>query len=607
MNQTESSLLSPSKILALIVLLAAIWFGTLDFRHLLPSDEGRYAEIAREMMVSGDWITPRYNDYKYFEKPPLQAWTTALAFKFFGLGEWQARLWSGLTSFLTILAAGLTAGSLFGRRAGWLAGVILASSPIWILGGHFNALDMGLSAFMAFSLFSLLLGQSATKKSFAEAFWMTLCWAFMALAVLSKGLIGIVLPGLVLIIYSITARDWQIWLRLHWIKGLIVFFAIATPWFVLVSLQNPEFPEFFFIREHLQRFTTNEHRRGAPWHYFFPLLLVGFLPWLWQIPGSFVAAFKERSSRSEENMFKPLWLCLIWAVLIFAFFSKSQSKLPGYIIPIFPALAILAAYSINQSFFNSSSSGFFIKKSSHSRLWTVQTLFFSLFFLGGFLALPLLTKSGQAHETQSFINYGYWVVVALCVIVTGCLLAFFTRKKKQLGSILIYGFSFLAMTLIAGSGHETVGRLPSGIDLAIKVKPHIKADAPFYSVNLLDHTLPFYLEKPMIMVEFADELEFGIQQEPNKWLPSVEEFKKQWSTASEPDALAVMRPATYQDFLTQELPMEVVAQDAIRVVIKKPKIIEKPELKSEEKSENKTETKLATKVNSQNKTKKNLR
>lgn len=604
MNQTESTLLNPSKILVLLVVLAAIWFGTLDFRHLLPSDEGRYAEIAREMMVSGDWVTPRYNDYKYFEKPPLQAWTTALAFKFFGLGEWQARLWSGLTSFFTILAVGLTAGSLFGKRTGWLASVILASSPIWILGGHFNALDMGLSALMAFSLFSLLLGQSAGKSSFSEGFWMTLCWAFMALAVLSKGLIGIVLPGLVLIIYSITARDWQIWLRLHWIKGLIVFFAIATPWFVLVSLQNPEFPEFFFIREHLQRFTTNEHRRGAPWFYFFPLLLVGFLPWLWQIPGGFLAAFKERNSKSEGSTFKPLWLCLIWTVLIFAFFSKSQSKLPGYIIPIFPALAIIAAYSINQSFFNGSASGFFVKQSSHSKLWTVQTLFFSLFFLGGFWALPLLTKSGQAHEAEAFTNYGYWVAVALTVIVAGCLIAFFNRKKNTLGSILVYGLSFLAMTLIAGSGHETVGRLPSGIDLASQVKPHVKADAPFYSVNLLDHTLPFYLEKPMIMVQFADELEFGIQQEPNKWLPSVEEFKKHWTTADEPDALAMMRPATYQEFLAQSLPMELIAQDAIRVVVKKPKIEVKPEITPEVKSEVKTEAKPEVKPETKAKHKK---
>jgi 4-amino-4-deoxy-L-arabinose transferase-like glycosyltransferase len=570
MTQTESTLLTPSKIFILILALAAIWFGTLNYRHLLPSDEGRYAEIAREMVATNDWITPRYNDYKYFEKPPLQAWATAISFKLFGLGEWQARLWSGLTSFLTILAAGLTAGGLFGRRTGWLTSAILASSPIWILAGHFNALDMGLSAFMAFSLFSLLLGQSAPQKSFSEGFWMTLCWAFMALAVLSKGLVGLVLPGIVLIVYSISAKDWRIWIRLHWIKGLIVFFAIAAPWFILVSIQNPEFPEFFFIREHFQRFTTNEHRRGAPWFFFFPLLLIGFLPWLWQIPGGFFAALKERSSHNEsENTFKPLWLCLVWAVVIFAFFSKSQSKLPGYIIPIFPALAILAAYSINESFFKQSTSGFFDKQSSHSKLWAIQTFFFGLLFLAGFWALPLISESGQAHEAQSFQRYSYWVATALTVTVVGCLLAFMFRKRSQLASILIYSSAFLAMTLIAGSGHETVGRLPSGFDLATQVKPLIKPGAPFYSVNLLDHTVPFYLQKPMTMVEFADELEFGIEQEPDKWLPSVEEFKKHWMGADEPDALAIMRPATYQEFLSQGLPMELVAQDAIRVVIKK--------------------------------------
>ena len=211
MYESENSPLRNSLIWIGLVLLALVWFGTLNYRHLIPSDEGRYAEIAREMLVSGDWLTPRYNDYKYFEKPPLQMWATALAFKLFGLGEWQARLWSGLTSFLTILFTGLTAGALFGKRAGWLSAVILAASPIWILSGHFNSLDMGIAATMSFALFSMLVAQNAPHHSISEAFWMCLCWVFMGLAVLSKGLIGLVLPGLVLIVYSFTAWDWKIW------------------------------------------------------------------------------------------------------------------------------------------------------------------------------------------------------------------------------------------------------------------------------------------------------------------------------------------------------------------------------------------------------------
>ena len=138
--------ISPINSLALLLLFfvaTLLWFGTLDYRHLIPSDEGRYAQMAREMMVNGDFITPRYNDYKYFEKPPLHIWVTTIVFQVFGLGEWQARFWSGITSYFTILLVGFTAFRLYGSLAGYLAALILLASPMWVLGGHFNALDMG--------------------------------------------------------------------------------------------------------------------------------------------------------------------------------------------------------------------------------------------------------------------------------------------------------------------------------------------------------------------------------------------------------------------------------------------------------------------------------
>ena len=135
-----------------ISLLAIVWLGSLGWRHLIPSDEGRYAEIAREMLVNGNWIVPRYNGYLYFEKPPLQMWATAFTFQLFGLGEWQARLWTGLTSFFSILLVGFTVYKIWGIRAGTITALVLASSPLWIIGGHFNSLDMGIAFFMSAAL-----------------------------------------------------------------------------------------------------------------------------------------------------------------------------------------------------------------------------------------------------------------------------------------------------------------------------------------------------------------------------------------------------------------------------------------------------------------------
>ncbi|HTN67207.1 MAG TPA: glycosyltransferase family 39 protein, partial [Burkholderiaceae bacterium] len=127
----------------LLLIFLAIWFYALDARTLVPTDEGRYAEMAREMVATGDWVTPRLNAIKYFEKPPLQNWMNAVTFELFGLGEWQARLWTGLCGLLGVFLAAYTGRRLFGPRVGFHAALVLGSSMFWIAMGHINTLDMG--------------------------------------------------------------------------------------------------------------------------------------------------------------------------------------------------------------------------------------------------------------------------------------------------------------------------------------------------------------------------------------------------------------------------------------------------------------------------------
>ena len=568
--QSQNTSIKTSTILWMVLLLTLVWFGTLGYRHLTPSDEGRYAEIAREMLASNDWITIRYNDYKYFEKPPLQAWMTALSFEWFGIGEWQARLWAGLTGFLTILTVGFTATQLLGKRAGLLSAIVLAASPIWILGSHINSLDMGLSAFMGMSLCALLLAQTSNNRSIGQAFWMLVCWACMGLAVLSKGLIGIVLPGLVLVVYSLTAFDFKIWMRLHWIKGIIIFLAITAPWFILISQKNPEFPHFFFIHEHFERFTTDEHRRSAPWHFFLPIFFIGFLPWLFQLPKSIALAFSDRNQPQSE--FKPLWLCFIWALLIFVFFSASHSKLPGYIIPIYPALAILGGLSLDRILFKfqGRNTTFLSNTAKAPIFWNLQVLIYILVLGLGFLALPLIKNTGETYESSQYLAFSHWIGFALSASLFFACISWLLKNKYRLLSVFYFAASFLSLCLIAGLGHETVGKQLSGYEMAQVVKPLVHQDTPFYAVHILDHTLPFYLEKPMTMVEFTDELSFGAQQEPQKWLPTTQAFIERWNSDTESDALALMSQTTYKDLSENyHLEMEIVTQDPTRVIVKK--------------------------------------
>jgi 4-amino-4-deoxy-L-arabinose transferase-like glycosyltransferase len=554
LEQTKRlNLLSPSKILLLALIYALLWFGTLNYRHLIPSDEGRYAEMAREMLVTGDWVTPRYNGYKYFEKPPLQVWATALAFKAFGIGDWQARLWTALTGFLTIIAVGLTSAKLYGSRAGFLSAAVLASSPMWIISGHMNSLDMGLSAFLVAALCSLLLAQSSQSKS-STRHWMWLCWTFMALATLSKGLIGGAIPAMVLIAYSFTNWDWKIWKRLHIVSGMLLFLVITAPWFLLVAQRNPEFLEFFFIHEHLQRFTQNAHSRTGPVYYFIPLLVVGFLPWVMQLSGAFRKAWRTRC-----RDFSSSWLLACWSAVIFAFFSASHSKLPGYIIPIFPALAMLVGIKLDQLLGQSNSLGV---------SWKLQAIAFAILSAVGFGFLSEIGRQARPDEIMAYAQYTQWVVAALIALMIFSLLAAWQSKSNGLLSIASFAGGFFLCAIIAGTGHETLGRAVSGVDLAERVKVNLPEKVNFYSVNILDHTMPFYLGRTMIMVQSPDELEFGVHQEPGLWLATLDAFITRWKEDS--TAYALMVPEQYIELQKQGLPMQEVGRDSRRVIVKHP-------------------------------------
>lgn len=551
----QSSALHPGKILLLVIIYGLLWFGTLNYRHLIPSDEGRYAEIAREMLVTGDWITPRYNGYKYFEKPPLQAWATAAAFQAFGIGDWQARLWTALTGFLTILLVGFTGARIFNARAGWLAAVVLASSPMWIISGHFNSLDMGLSSFLVAALCSLLLAQTSHNKNNCRN-WMWACWIFMALATLSKGVIGAAIPAIVFIAYSISTWDWKIWTRLRLFSGTILFLAITAPWFALVAQRNPEFLQFFFIHEHLQRFTQDDHSRTGPIYYFVPLLLIGLLPWILQVPGAFAQAWSER-----RREFSAGWLLVCWFAVIFAFFSVSHSKLPGYIIPVFPALALIIGNRLDRLLGHTN---------TMAVPWKLQTLCFAILGCVGFFFLDAIGKQARPDEIEAYAQYTYWVIAALVALVSFSAYAAWQSKRNGIQSIVSFACGFFLCAIITGTGHETLGRAVSGIDLVERVKASIPEKVNFYSVRLLDHTVPFYLGRTMIMVESPDELEFGVNQEPELWMPTLDAFITRWE--EDQTAYAMMVPEQFDALNTQGFPMQEVDRDSRRVIVKHPDI-----------------------------------
>ena len=544
-DSADRQLLSPRWLIVLVLALACVWFAPLDARHLLRADEGRYAEIAREMVASGDWVTIRYNDLKYFEKPPLHLWATALAYKAFGVGDWQARLWVALCGAAAVALTALAARRWYGPRVALLAALALLAAPSWNIGGHFNSLDMSVSAALTAVLMAVLMAQHPLATPGARRGWMGAAWGAMGAAVLTKGLIGIALPGLVLVVYTLLTRDWALWRRLHIVSGALLMLAITVPWFWLVQARNPEFAQFFFIHEHFERYTSSVHQRGAPWWYFVPQLAAGFLPWLGLLPR--MAAAVRDDSRSAG--FKPAVLLAAWAGAIFVFFSASGSKLPGYILPLFPALALLAALALD---------------GLDAAAWRRQWRALLGLALIGVLASALLGRVGNGEAVMR--AFGLWLAGGCLLTVAGLAFAGWLQRRGQLlPSMLASAVALFVGTSVGLLGHEALGRPNSGVDLVPRMQAVLTPQMPIYSVRLLDHTLPFYLRRTTIMVEAPDELEFGTRQEPQKWLPTLTAFRQAWTTG--PPALAIMAPDTYALLRGENLAMHLLAQDARRVLV----------------------------------------
>jgi 4-amino-4-deoxy-L-arabinose transferase-like glycosyltransferase len=511
----------------LLAALAIAWFGTLELRPLYKADESRYAEIPREMLASGDWITPRLNGFKYFEKPPLQYWTTAAFFTLFEVADWSARLWTALAGFAGIFMVLFVGRRLFGAPAGLYAAAVLAGSPLYVMLGQINTLDMGLTFFLCGAVFAFALGH------------MFLFWAACALAMLSKGLIGIVLPFGTIALYLLIKRDWGLIRQMRIVPGSILFLVIAAPWFIAVSLANDEFLRFFFIQEHFQRFTTGMHGRAHPAWYFLPILAAGMAPWLLPLGRAWYSSFKEKTTGFDAALFFGLW-----ALVVFVFFSASGSKLPSYILPMFPPLALLI--------------GRWLAAFDARRVLVAQS---ALLAVAG-IAMAALAPRFAA----SYASYMPWLVAAGIWLVLTSMATWRRSIAACVGLLALGGFGAMQIALV---GHRTLAAEFSAASTVSALPARPPAAASVFAVQAYDHTIPWSLRRTVTMVGYKDELAEAIGWEPQKFIPDLPGFARAWSAA--PEAYAFFAARDF-DRLRAELalPMQVAARGPRYVIVRKP-------------------------------------
>jgi 4-amino-4-deoxy-L-arabinose transferase-like glycosyltransferase len=286
------------------------------------------------MLAAGDFVTPLLNGVPYFEKPPLLYWANAASFAVFGETAWAARLPTRLAGTATALLLAFSVGRLRGRREGLLAAVFYLAAPFGFTSARTNLTDGVLTLFFAATLLAGLATLRRSAAGRASAWLAAATGALAAAGFLSKGLIAVVLPGGILLLYAVAARRARDLRALLLSPAPLVFLAAALPWLAMAEKAHPGFLQFFFVHEHFQRFATPAASRPGPIYYFAGLFLLGFLPGL----PFFFRGVRAAFARDPVSVF-----FLIWFSVVLVFFSVSRSKLPPYIFPALPAAAALAA------------------------------------------------------------------------------------------------------------------------------------------------------------------------------------------------------------------------------------------------------------------------
>lgn len=481
-----------SRTLLLFSLAVAILYGSaLGTIPLLEPDEGRYAEIPREMLVSGDFVTPHLNGVVYLEKPPLFYWGTAASLAVFGETEFGARCFTAAVSVAGILLTYWMGASLAGWRTGLYAAIVLSTSFYYYVVGRLNTLDMTLAVLLLLSIFPAYLFHSGKRKSRA---YLLLSYGASGMAFLTKGLVGVVFPLAVLVLWLVFSQRHREYAKAFSTGGIAVFLAIVLPWMYLVQQANPDFLWFFFVHEQFLRYTTKIHHHAGPFWYFVPVVIAGFFPWV---------AFLRRiavSVRGAQEAFLPredLVFLLSWILFVFLFFSFSGSKLATYVAPIFPPLAVLFGRGLE--------------------LWAgredgaVRCRF--PLALSAILAVVILAvPSFSRHRMEP----AAWVWVTAAPVALILLWGAIPLFVRRLGAERVVLLSFLFLALFLTSLNRPAARYledyKSVKNLSLTLRGILRPDDALAQYGTFRQGLSFYTGRRWILVNAEGELEFGAQR-----------------------------------------------------------------------------------------------
>jgi 4-amino-4-deoxy-L-arabinose transferase-like glycosyltransferase len=451
----------------------------LDGYALLDPDEGRNAEVAREMAASSDYLVPHLNSLPYVDKPVLYFAAGALSMEIFGPTAIAARLPSLFFTLGTLALAWWFGRRLFGPQAGIVAALATAASPLTIAFARTVIMD---SALTFFTVGALVAFYEAVERRRSEAneggWWPAIAWGAIALGVLTKGPIALALPLMVAVPYALWRRAGRVLIDP---VGPLLFLAIVLPWVRVMSQRIPDYLHYVLMTETFQRLTTPALQRTGPWWYFIPILICGALPW------SVVALASLRRPAGDGPPDRRMVFLGLWVLVPLVFFSLSQSKRPQYVLPLVPAVALVAA-------------GRWSERAAKAGAVTLAVA-------GGAMAL-LATRFGQlikgvTPEISAAIPATAWLLAAIALIAAAAVYWF--RERREIAWLALCVPS--AIPLVSGGLMTEVARARSTETLARAMVPVMVDATEVVGVHAFPPSLPFYIRHTTtVATDNAEEL-----------------------------------------------------------------------------------------------------
>lgn len=472
----------------LFLLCGYLLFTNLGELALIAPDEGRNAEVAREMAINHEWLVPTYNGLVYLDKPAFYFKTVALSFSWFGESETVARLSSAGFAFLLLIEVFWFCRKVYDHSTAILATLAVATTSLFWAFARIVIFDMTLAFFVCTTIFSCYLAEEQGKEYRKR--WYLLAAAASALATLVKGPVGFILPTLVITLFNLLEGRVKVMEQAFSPRNCLVFMLIVLPWFIGLSWQCPDFPYYGIMKESVARFTTTEFHRTAPFYYYVLIIAATFFPWSLLIPESIYLTWHNRTQLS-----RPDRLFIIWAIVVVVFFSLSKSKLPGYILTVSVAFGILCARVFAKTLTDLNSDACRIIRHS-TLILLIVCLLISLLLTSVSAAPHFLTgllKPNKIQQIQFVLPYLQPLSLSF-LFTAGLCAASYWKKDNRFMFAAFMSVPLLLMTMnfdLLAKYAET----HSSRGLAKKVLKELPADAELACIECLPNGLPFYTKR----------------------------------------------------------------------------------------------------------------